>query len=698
MRDMLKQKVSIDHLKRKAYLYVRQSSLRQLVDNQESTKRQYALKQRAVALGWPPETIEVIDEDLGQSGAWSGRSGFQRLVGEVGMGHAGIVLSLEVSRLARNCSDWHRLLEICSVSDTLILDEEGIYNPSYFNDRLLLGLKGTMSEAELHVIRARLIGGMLNKASRGELKLRLPVGFVYDLKERVVLDPDKQIQGIIRHLFSTFRRVGTVFRTVRTFHEEGIKFPNRMHHGPSKGDVVWTSLKVSRVNHILHNPRYAGAYVYGRRTQKRKDAQGRPIVSDLPRDEWHALIKDVHEGYISWEEYEENQKRLKANSHNRSTSERSVPREGRALLQGLVICGICGKRMSVRYRKTRGRLRPEYACKGHGDNVAGPRCQSMPGDGIDEAVGTLLIETMNPVALDVALAVQEELNRRTKEADRIRQEHVERTRYEVELARRRYLRVDPDNRLVADALEADWNQNLRALAEAEEQYKRLRKQDSKVLDEYMQEKIRELASNFPRLWNDPGTPQRERKRMTNLLLEDVTLVKNKEDITAHIRFKGGTARTLHVPRPLASWQEWSTDSKVVAEIDRLLEHHTNCQVASILNESGFTSGKGKPFHGNRISKTWRAYGLKSRYERLRDKGMLTRKELAGKQNVHQGTITKWRIIGRVKGHLADDQGQYLFEDPGNICLRLKKKNDKKSSSKRLLSTNASCEAKEAQYE
>ena len=238
--------------------------------------------------------IEVIDEDLGQSGAWSGRSGFQRLVGEVGMGHAGIVLSLEVSRLARNCSEWHRLLEICAVTDTIILDEEGIYNPSHFNDRLLLGLKGTMSEAELHVIRARLIGGMLNKASRGELKLRLPVGFVYDLKERVVLDPDKQVQGSVRHLFSTFRRAGTVFKTVRTFRDEEIRFPNRMHHGLSKGEVVWTSLKVSRVNHILHNPRYAGAYVYGRRAQKGRDAQGRPIVNELARDEWHALIKDTH--------------------------------------------------------------------------------------------------------------------------------------------------------------------------------------------------------------------------------------------------------------------------------------------------------------------------------------------------------------------------------------------------------------------
>ncbi|MFQ5976020.1 MAG: recombinase family protein, partial [Candidatus Hydrothermarchaeales archaeon] len=433
MIDLAQQKVNVEHLKHKAYLYVRQSSLRQLVDNQESTKRQYALRQRAVALGWPRERIEVIDEDLGLSGAWGERQGFQRLVSEVGVGRAGIVLSLEVSRLARNCSDWHRLLEICAVTDTLILDEEGVYDPSHFNDRLLLGLKGTISEAELYAIRARLIGGMLNKASRGELKLRLPVGYVYDPYGRVVLDPDKQVQESLRHLFATFRRVGTVFKTVKVFREQGLKFPNRMHHGPRKAELVWTSLKVSRVNHILHNPRYSGAYVYGRRTQKKRDAQGGAIVKDLAQDEWHALIKDAHEGYISWEEYEENEKRLKANSRTRAEHRRSAPREGLALLQGLVLCGVCGKRMSVRYRKTRGRLRPEYACKGWGDNLAEARCQSIAGDGIDEAVGTLVVKAMNPVALDVALAVQQELENRVDEADRIRQKQVDRARYEVDL-------------------------------------------------------------------------------------------------------------------------------------------------------------------------------------------------------------------------------------------------------------------------
>jgi len=636
----------------------------------------------------------VIDDDLGQSGAWGDRQGFQRLVSEVGVGRAGIVLSLEVSRLARNNSDWHRLLEICAVTDTLILDEEGLYNPAHFNDRLLLGLKGTMSEAELHLIRARLRGGMLNKASRGELKLRLPAGFVYDPHGRVVLDPDKQVQGSLSHLFATFRRVGTVFKTVRSFLEEGLKFPNRMHHGPRKGELVWTNLKVSRVNHILHNPRYAGAYVYGRRTQKRIDAQSKPIVKDLAQDEWHALIKGAHEGYISWEEYEENQKRLKANSRSRNELRRTAPREGLALLQGLVICGICGKHMSVRYRKTRGRLRPEYACKGRGENLAKARCQSIPGDGIDEAVGTVLVEAMNPMALDVSLAVQQELERRVDEADRIRQQQVERARYEVELARRRYMKVDPENRLVADALEAEWNGRLRDLNEAEEQYKKLREQDRKVLAEGMREKIRELASDFPTLWHDSGTPQRERKRMVHLIVEDVTLIKNAENITVHVRFKAGATRTLHLAKPLTSWQEWTTDSKIVAEIDRLLDHHTNREIASLLNGRGLKSGTGKSFHGNRISKIRRAYGLKSRYERLREAGMLTRKELAAKQGVNKMTVTKWRINGRLKAHLADDQGQYLYEDPGNVCLRLKQKRDVKVSAGHHLLAKVSCQAKE----
>ena len=404
------QKVKASHLKRDAYLYIRQSTIRQVFENTESTKRQYGLRERAVALGWPLERIHVIDSDLGQSGASAvDRAGFQRLVSEVGMGQAGIVLGLEVSRLARNSTDWHRLLEICALTDTLILDEDGIYDPAHFNDRLLLGLKGTMSEAELHVLRARLRGGIINKARRGELWISPPVGLTYDSAGEVILDPDKQVQASLRLLFETFRRAGSAMATVKAFRQQGLMFPRRLRTGTCKGQLVWTELQHSQILRILHNPRYTGAFVFGQhRTQKNID--GRGCVKRLPRDEWHTLIPNAHPGYISWEEYEQNQSQLRENAQASGVDRRrSPPREGPALLQGLVICGVCGNRMTVRYHTRRGLLCPEYVCQMSGIEHAVPICQSVPGAAIDRAIGDILIEAMSPMALEVALAVQQEL-------------------------------------------------------------------------------------------------------------------------------------------------------------------------------------------------------------------------------------------------------------------------------------------------
>lgn len=447
MRSEAHQKVTTSHLSRDAYLYVRQSTLRQVVENAESTKRQYALRQRAVALGWPRERITVIDSDLGQSGASTDREGFQCLVTEVGMGRAGIVLGLEVSRLARNSTDWHRLLEICALTDTLILDEDGIYHPSDFNDRLLLGLKGTMSEAELHLLRARLRGGILNKARRGELPTLLPVGFAYDAKGAVVLDPDRRVQESIRRLFHLFRRAGSALSVVKEFRSEGLPFPRRILRGPEKGDLVWGKLGHSRVLQILHNPRYAGAFSYGRR-RMRKLPHGKITHQAVPRDQWDALVKDAHPGYISWQEYEENVTQLLANAQAHGAERRrSPPREGPALLQGLVMCGVCGQRMTVRYHNRQGRLSPDYVCQSRGIETGTAICQSIPGGGIDEAVGALLVEAMTPAALEVALQVQQELQTRIEEADRLRRQQVEQVRYESDLARRRYMEVDPSNRL-----------------------------------------------------------------------------------------------------------------------------------------------------------------------------------------------------------------------------------------------------------
>ncbi|MCP4757458.1 MAG: recombinase family protein [Proteobacteria bacterium] len=386
----------------------------------ENGVSKYDLKRWAVALGWPESEIVVVDDDLGRSAAFSGRSGFAEPVSEVGLGHAGMVMSLEASRLARNNGEWHRLLEICALSGSLPLDEDGIYDPGHFNDRLLLGLKGTMSEVELHPIRARLKGGTLNKASRGELKLRLPIGLVCDPRDKVVLDPDNQVKDSLHLLFKTFRRTGSVARTVREFHRKKVAFPRREHFGPKKV-------------YVLHNPRYAGAYVYGRRKHVPRLPDGKYDVKWLPSEKWHTPIKDAHEGYISFLEYEENQKQLASNRPHQAGTKRP-PGEGSALLQGIVVCGKCGKKMSVRYNKLSDGLTPRHECAGEGRIFRRPLCQTIPGGGIDETIGKLLVETVTPLALEVTLSVQVELRLRIEEADALRRKQVERAGYEVYLA------------------------------------------------------------------------------------------------------------------------------------------------------------------------------------------------------------------------------------------------------------------------
>ncbi len=519
-------KVTAQHLQRAAYLYIRQSSLRQVLENSESTKRQYALRERAVALGWPLERIVVVDGDQGQSGASAAdRVGFQTLVAEVGLGHVGIVLGLEVSRLARNNSDWHRLLEICALTGTLILDEDGVYDPAAFNDRLLLGLKGAMSEAELHVLRARLRGGILNKARRGALKLPLPIGFTYREDEQVIRDPDQQVQQAVRLFFETFRRTGSASGTVRSFREQRLNFPHHVRSGPHRGEVYWGPLLHSTALHLLHNPRYAGVFVFGR--TRTALVEGRVRVRILPREQWMVVYPEAHEGYISLEEYERNQRQLSENARAH-TSERvgCPPREGPALLQGLVVCGRCGEQMTLRYHQRRGRLVPDYVCQQQTIRQGRTACQVVPGGVVDAAIGELLVAAITPEALEVALAVQAEVVARAEEADRLRRQQVERARYEADLAQRRYIRVDPENRLVADVLEAEWNSKLRLLAEAQEEAEQQR-QAAHVLSTAHREAVLGLARDVPRLWYDEHTPDRERKRMVRLMINDVTLLCSK---------------------------------------------------------------------------------------------------------------------------------------------------------------------------
>lgn len=656
-------KVSASHLGRTAYLYVRQSTLRQVMNNTESTARQYALRQRAVALGWASDHIVVIDTDQGHSGASSAdREGFQRLVAEVGMGRAGIVLGLEVSRLARNNADWHRLLEICALTDTLILDEDGLYNPGEFNDRLLLGLKGTMSEAELHFIRARLRGGQLSKARRGELPMPLPVGLVCDPDGRVVLDPDAGVQHSVRHLFATFERTGSARAVVQAFAAENLRFPSRIRTGPHKGELSWMPLRHWRVLSALHNPRYAGAFAYGRlRTRKRAD--GRISMEKVPREQWTALIPDAHPGYITWERFELNQQLLGANAQAHGKDRAAGPaREGRALLQGLAVCGRCGRRMTVAYHCRRGIEVPAYRCMGVAIQDGTPPCQGVPGGTIDVAVGRLLLDTLTPLALEVALTVQAELEARADEADALRRSHVERARHRAELARRRYLAVDPDNRLVADSLEADWNDALRQHHDAQEDYERASAAALATLSEAHKARIRALAADFPALWSDPATPQRERKRMARLLIEDVTIVKT-DQIHLHVRFRGGQTTSLAVPIPPMSWQERQTDPKTLSLLDRLLDDYTDAEVAQRLNEAGHRSGTGQPFSDRIVLHLRRNNNLSSHAERLRARGLLTLGEMAERLGVHVSTIKAWHRAGLLRSHKANDKNERLFEPP-----------------------------------
>jgi DNA invertase Pin-like site-specific DNA recombinase len=657
------QKITTAHLSRMAYLYVRQSTLRQVFENTESTQRQYALRDRAAALGWPLDRIVVIDSDLGQSGSSAAdREGFQRLVSEVGLGRVGIVLGLEVSRLARNSTDWHRLLELCALADTLILDEDGLYDPAHFNDRLLLGLKGTMSEAELHMLKARLRGGILSRARRGELKQMVPVGFVYDAQDRVILDPDAQVQAAVRLFFETFKRTGSCLAVVKEFHEKELLFPRRLRSGAHKGELVWGELLHCRARQIIHNPRYAGAFVFGR-TQHRRLPSGKYASRQVPSEEW-ILLRDTHPGYITWEEYEANRERVKGNALAWSAERRRGPaREGTALLQGLVICGSCGERMSVRYHSHHNEQVPTYWC-GRRALQRGETslCQTVHGRALDTAIGDIVIDAMTPLAIEVALGVQQELASRQEAADRLRRQHVERAKYEAELAQRRFLRVDPDNRLVADALEADWNQRLRALAAAQATYEKAAAADVSPVTDAERAELLALATDFPRLWRDPRTQMKDKKRILRLLIDDVTLTQG-DTLHVDIRFGGGATRSLDLPLPKSCVELRTTDATVVEEIDRLIDTYTDKEIAELLNERGVRTVVTTPWTAARIGRLRHIYHLTDRCTRLRAQGLLTPEEVAVRYNVVVSTVHVWRRRGLLHAHPVNDRGDFLYEIP-----------------------------------
>jgi DNA invertase Pin-like site-specific DNA recombinase len=652
-------KVRAEHLRRDAFLYVRQSTARQILKNTESTKRQYALRDRAVALGWPIERVHTIDHDQGRSGARAERrDGFEKLVSEVALGHAGILLGLEVSRLARNDADWQRLLELCALYGCLVGDEDGVYDPTDFNDRLLLGLKGTISAAELHVLTARLVGGRRNKASRGALHLPLPIGLIYNAAGAVILDPDPKVQASVRLVFDTFRQTHSAYAVQDRFRREGLAFPRRTRCEAGKSRLLFAALEPSRVLQVLHNPRYAGAFVYGRnRVVQKIDSQQ---VIPLARKDWQVLIQNAHPGYITWEEFESNEQVLQNNlTEFLRGRPQGGPHKHAGLLQGRVLCGVCGTRMQVRYDWRDGQRTLYYTCQESPTARRGRSCRWIAAPEVETAIGTLLLQTVTSPAIHGALAIQDKLTRQLEQAQTRRRRTLEQLRHRADLKRRRFVSCDPDHRLVADALEADWNEALRQLDALQQEHEHQRQADQVRLDEHSRARVSCLAQDFPRVWNDPGTAPEERNRMLGLLIEDVTLVQG-DPVTAHVRFRGGKATSLSVPRPTPPLRAAKVLPEVIRELDRLLETYSDIEAAARLNALGYRSWLDQPFNRNRVTTLRQRAGLKSRFERLRAQGFLTAREMARELDLCVEHIQRLAHAGVLPTQHYGKGQRYLF--------------------------------------
>ena len=595
-------KITTAHLQRRAFVYLRQSSPGQVLRNRESTDRQYGLVKSAQKLGWNREQIEVVDEDLGVSAAgMSDRSGFDYMTAEVALGRAGIVLGIEVSRLARNNAEWYRLLDLCGVTDTLVGDEDGLYHPGLFNDRLLLGLKGTMSEAELHVLRARLLGGIRNKAERGELRRGLPVGLVWgEADGEVLFHPDEAVTGAIRAVFDRFAEMGSARQVWLWFRSEELLFPLQSSH---YDEIRWVAPTYTKIHQVLTNPVYAGAYVYGKTRQERYVDDGgkvRKRIRRLPQSQWAVTIYDHHEGFIDWQTFESNQARIAENTHPRAHEPGGAVREGAALLQGIATCGRCGRKLSV-YYSGHGST-PGYHCSGDTIvNGRGEYCMRVGGSRIDEAVAATFLATLAPAGLQAALQAAEQLEANHDNALAQWRKQVERARYEAQRAERRYRAVDPDNRLVARSLETEWEKCLAALQTAETELVRREQQRPRELSADERASILTLGADLDRVWSAPSTTDRNRKELLHTLLEEVIVAVDREKHQAHLtlRWRGGLISDLDLAlrRPQAPVR---TTEETIDLVRRLAAHYPDAVIAGILNRQGRSTATGLNFTANRV--------------------------------------------------------------------------------------------------
>jgi DNA invertase Pin-like site-specific DNA recombinase len=589
-------KVLPRHLEQVAVVYIRQSSMQQVQRNQESTKIQYSLVGLAERLGWAPDRVVVIDDDLGVSGASAvGRQGFQRLLTEVALDHVGVILGVEMSRLARSNKDWHQLLELCARFGTLIADLDGLYDPSRYNDRLLLGLKGTMSEAELHILRQRLLQGKLHKARRGELPMSVPTGYLKHAGGEVTLDPDEEVQSVVRLVFEEFDRIGTLHGVLRSLATKGAQIGVRRRVRPDIGKLEWHRPQRQMIWNILRNPIYAGAYAYGRRrTDPRRQKPGRPATGKtpyLPPEQWHALVRDRFPVYITWEQFEQNQRKLSANRDR-------APRGGTysnspALLSGLVTCARCKFRLSTQYQRARsGRRHARYVCNHAATAHGAPVCSGLSAAGLDEAISQLALRALEPAALEMSMRVSEEIERERARTDALWRKRLQRARYDVERAERQYQAVEPENRLVARSLERAWEEKLQAERSLQEEFRRRQEQQPRFLTAFERETIRALATDLPLLWNASTTTNADRKAVLGLLVERVFVDANKNDewVALTVQWAGGQETRTRMRRPVGGFPTLSNYEELLARIHELRRAgYTAGMIADKLNAEGWVT-------------------------------------------------------------------------------------------------------------
>lgn len=647
-------KIQQHHYDRIAIVYIRQSSLQQVERHSESTKLQYALVEKVYKMGWPKDQVMVIDDDLGLSGANAeGRPGFQRLVAEVSLDHVGLILGIEMSRLARSCRDWHQLLEVCSLFRTLIADTDGVYDPGNYNDRLLLGLKGTLSEAELHVIKQRMLAGKKAKAKRGELGMQLAMGYIKHPAGETIKDPDEQAQSTITLVFTLFERYRTINGVLKHLVNNNIQMPHRVRGGLLKGELEWHRPNRITLGNMLHNPIYAGAYVYGRRpTDPRKKKPGRPSTGrvTVKEEEWEVLIKNKLPGYISWEEYERNQRQLQMNSSQGPGS----PRNGPSLLSGLIICGRCGLRMATTYSSQGNKLR--YSCSRMAVDYGERACQSLMGGHLDQLIKEEIMAAMQPSALELSLQTAANIKQEREQQQKHWQQQLERAHYEVERAYRQYNAVEPENRLVARTLEKKWEDALSAEAGLNKDYEKKLKKQPSILTANEQQEIQSLSADIPYLWEADTTTQEQRQRIVRLLIDRVIVTVQGETEKVHvcIHWKGGYQTETNFSRPVGKLEQLSYYKELTERTANLYkEGNALTAIATILNQEKWRSPRLRgSFTGGMVRTLLLRRGLVSKKKNrsknaLREANELTFRELAEVTQIPEPTLYSWMRNGKL---------------------------------------------------